>query len=153
MTFSVCCQSKNFAAMATWLNDFSSLLPSLIRGAFSNGAIAKARMFTHACNGRSPTTIQTQAQGLWTKVLPESTKPLKCTGLACEQAFLLERASLVSPLARLLFTISPKWRACLQANTGSDCFLSPGYYNRPKRNRRQWLCQILEGKQGALNGK
>ena len=29
---------------------------------------------------------------------------------------------------------------------------SPGYYNRPKRNRKQWLCKVLgaEGKQGAL---
>ena len=39
--------SKNFAAMETWRNDFSSLSLFLIRGAFSNGAIAKARMFTH----------------------------------------------------------------------------------------------------------
>ena len=28
--------------------------------------------------------------------------------------------------------------------------ISPGYYSLPKRNRRQWLCKILGGKQGAL---
>ena len=27
---------------------------------------------------------------------------------------------------------------------------SPGYYSRPKRNRRQWLRKILGNKQGAL---
>ena len=144
--------SKNFAAMETWHNDFSSLSPFLIRGA-SNGAIAKARMLTHVVEVRvmgdplgyysgtppydhpvykttsllrpysfkpkvknidsfyyfedpvnattsllrpgfygptvvaltgfhcNTTTMQTQGQGLWTKVPPESTKPLKCTGL------------------------------------------------------------------------
>ena len=28
--------------------------------------------------------------------------------------------------------------------------ISPEHYSRPRRNRRQWLCQILGGKQGAL---
>ena len=33
----------------------------------------------------------------------------------------------------------------------ASCFpISPGYYGRPKTNRRQWLCKILGGKQGAL---
>ena len=33
----------------------------------------------------------------------------------------------------------------------ASCFpFSPGYYSRPKTNRRQWLCKILGGKQGAL---
>ena len=33
----------------------------------------------------------------------------------------------------------------------ASCFpISPGYYSRPKTNRRQWLCKILGGKQGAL---
>ena len=27
---------------------------------------------------------------------------------------------------------------------------TPGCYSRPKRNRRQWLCKILRGKQRAL---
>ena len=27
---------------------------------------------------------------------------------------------------------------------------SPGYYSRPKRNRKQWLCKVLGGKQGEL---
>ena len=26
----------------------------------------------------------------------------------------------------------------------------PGYYSRPKRNRKQWLCKVLGGKQGTL---
>ena len=28
--------------------------------------------------------------------------------------------------------------------------ISPGYFSRPNRYRRQWLCKILGGKQGAL---
>ena len=28
--------------------------------------------------------------------------------------------------------------------------ISPGYYNRPKKNRIRSLCKILGGKQGAL---
>ena len=28
--------------------------------------------------------------------------------------------------------------------------ISPGYYSPPKRNPRQWLRKIWEGKQGAL---
>ena len=27
---------------------------------------------------------------------------------------------------------------------------SPGYNSRPKRNLRQWLCEVMGGKQGAL---
>ena len=30
--------------------------------------------------------------------------------------------------------------------------ISPGYYRHPKRNPRQWLCNILGDKQGALSG-
>ena len=29
--------------------------------------------------------------------------------------------------------------------------ISPGYYNRPKKNRIRSLCKILGGKQGALS--
>ena len=28
--------------------------------------------------------------------------------------------------------------------------ISPGYYRRPKGNRRQWLCKLLKGNQGTL---
>ena len=28
--------------------------------------------------------------------------------------------------------------------------ITPGYYSRPKRNRRQWLCKVLGGEQGEL---
>ena len=28
--------------------------------------------------------------------------------------------------------------------------ISPGYYSRPKRNPRHWLCKTLRGKQGAF---
>ena len=44
--------SKNSTTMETWHNDFSSLSSFLIRGAFSNGAIAKARMFTQVVEAR-----------------------------------------------------------------------------------------------------
>ena len=34
--------------------------------------------------------------------------------------------------------------------TSVSNYISPGYYSRPKRNRRQWLRKILGGEQGAL---